>query len=469
MKRILKYSLLLIVFLINQLSFAINDSMMVMGYEDYIGMIKNHHPMARRAELKVEIAERQYASAKGSFDPQINSSMSQKIYENTEYYKIFGTSLKVPAWFGIEVYTGIDMSAGTYLNPERNLPDNGLYYAGISLPLGQDLFIDYRMFELKKADIYLQAGLYEKQLLMNELLMDASVVYWNWFKAYNALRVYEEIYATASIRFEAIKKSALGGDRPFIDTVEAHINLQNRYMAMLTASNDYDNKTKQAATFLWAEGMVPLEITEKLCPPFYENMKVVLYEPNVISLGDSLILNHPKIKMNDNKLDYLALEKRYRQEQLKPQIDLKYNFITEPLSAGTSSASFNNYTWGFEISTPIFLMNERNALKVTKLQMEDNLLAGSMLLADLTYKNYMAANNWKNSADQLMLWQGVAKNYLALFEAEMALFNSGESSIFMINSREMDRINALLKWIDLIVQNQVAVQQYEYSLGIMAE
>ncbi|MBK8927945.1 MAG: TolC family protein [Crocinitomicaceae bacterium] len=461
------YGLLMLLIYMQHASFANIDSNMVMHFEDYIGIIKNHHPMARRAELKVEIAERQYASAKGSFDPEINSSMSQKIYEGTEYYKLFGTSLKVPAWFGIEVYTGIDMSAGTYLNPERNLPENGLYYAGISLPLGQDLFIDYRMFELKKADIYLQASIYEKQVLMNELLMDASVVYWNWFKAYNALKVYEEIYATASIRFDAIKKSALGGDRPFIDTVEAHINLQNRYMGMLTARNDYENKTKQAATYLWAEGIVPLEITEKLSPPFYENIKVCLFEPDAMSAGDSLILNHPKIKMNDNKLDYLALEKRYRQEQLKPQIDLKYNFITEPFSAGTSSASFNNYTWGFEFSTPIFLMDERNALKVTKLQMEDNMLAGSLLLADLTYKNFMAANNWKNSADQLIVWQGVAKNYLELFEAEMALFNAGESSIFMINSREMDRINALLKWIDLIVQNQLAAQQYDYSLGLM--
>ncbi len=461
-------SLILIFFTCQFVLFGQTDSSVVMTPETFLQLVKTNHPMVRKANIKVEIAEKQFAAEKGNFDPVLSSSLSQKYFEQSEYYQLFGAQMKIPAWFGIEVYSGYDFNAGDYLNPERTLPQNGLMYAGVSIPVGRDLFIDYRMFEFKKADLYAQASSYEKQMLLNELLLDASVAYWNWYNAYNAMLIYESAFNTASARYMAVKNSALAGDRPFIDTVEAGIHMQNRYLGFINSKTDFENKGKLVSTFLWTDGFIPLEMSDQIFPVHFETTP--LNEPAFLSIKekDSLLMHHPKMLMVQNKMDYLTLEKKYRQEQLKPQLDLKYNFITEPVNgASANSVSWNNYTWGFEFSSPLFYQQQRNELKETKLKMEDMMMTESMLHTELALNQFTAGNNCKNSADQVTVWQNVTANYTALFQAETQLFSIGESSLFMVNSREMDMINSKLKLIEYTAQNQISEIYHYYSLAIL--
>jgi hypothetical protein len=56
-------------------------------------------------------------------------------------------------------------------------------------------------------------------------------------------------------------------------------------------------------------------------------------------------------------------------------------------------------------------------------------------------------------------------NYEKLWQSEKRLFESGESSLFMINSREMSYINAQLKLNDLSNKYQKASLDAEYSFG----
>lgn len=447
--------------------FSQQDSSVLMSPQDFLSLVKSNHPMVRKADLKVEIAEKTFNAERGNFDPEISSNLAQKYFEGSEYYNLFGAQLKIPAWFGIEVYSGFDMNSGEYINPERTLPDNGLMYAGISIPIGRDLFIDYRMYEFKKADLYLQSSAFERQLLLNELLLDAAKAYWKWFKSYNALRVYERAYSTAFERFNAVKNAALAGDRPYIDTVEANIHVQNRYLGLINARNEFEITGKYLSTFLWVEGFIPLEMSANIRPPFYETTDAKIFAPVSLKESDSLISSHPKLLMVENKMSYLELEKRYRQEQIKPQLDLKYNFLTEPIGSGNANLSTNNYAFGFEFSSSIFLAEERNNLKVTKLKMEDMALNESLLLNDLSAAIFEANNNWRNSADQVVLWNSVTQNYNTLFEAEATMFNTGESSLFMVNSREMDMINSNLKLIEYIANNHLSSIYTYYSLSIL--
>lgn len=466
MKRV---SLFLILFFVSRtILLGQIDSSTVMSPEVFLHLVKTNHPMVRKANIKVEIADRKFSAEIGNFDPVISSDLSQKYFEQSEYYKLFGAEMKIPAWFGIEVYSGFDLNAGDYLNPERSLPENGLLYAGVSIPVGRDLFIDYRMFEFKKADLYVEASTFERQLLLNELLLDASMAYWNWYKAYNAMQIYEAAFQTASERYLAVKNSALAGDRPFIDTVEAGIHMQNRYLGFINSKTDFENKGKLVSTFLWADGFIPLEMSDQIFPVHFES--TTLNEPAFLSIKekDSLLTHHPKMLMIQNKMDYLTLEKKYRQEQLKPQLDLKYNFIAEPINGtGASTVSWNNYTWGFEFSSPLFYQQQRNELKETKLKMEDILMTESMLQTELALNQFTAKNNWQNSADQVVVWQTVAQHYTDLFQAEFQLFSMGESSLFMVNSREMDMINSKLKLIEYTAQNQISEIYHYYSLAIL--
>jgi hypothetical protein len=54
-----------------------------------------------------------------------------------------------------------------------------------------------------------------------------------------------------------------------------------------------------------------------------------------------------------------------------------------------------------------------------------------------------------------------------LWESEKRLFEQGESSLFMMNSREMSMINARLKLNEMIYKNQKALLEADYSFGLL--
>jgi hypothetical protein len=58
-------------------------------------------------------------------------------------------------------------------------------------------------------------------------------------------------------------------------------------------------------------------------------------------------------------------------------------------------------------------------------------------------------------------------NYERLWQSEKRLFDSGESSLFMINSREMSYINAQIKLNEIINKNKKAALDTEYSFGLL--
>ena len=112
------------------------------------------------------------------------------------------------------------------MNPQNTVPENGLYSAGISVPLGQGLFINQRMATLKKARIFQDLTVVQRNILINQILYDAAMAYFKWFKAHNEMRIYTNFLNNATIRFEGIRQQVRAGAVAGIDTVEAKITVQ---------------------------------------------------------------------------------------------------------------------------------------------------------------------------------------------------------------------------------------------------
>jgi hypothetical protein len=83
-------------------------------------------------------------AARGAFDQKLRLTLI-KSNSRTPKYSILNSSFKIPTWYGIEIKAGFDQNEGYYLNPENTVPNAGLTSLGISVPLGQGLFINQRM------------------------------------------------------------------------------------------------------------------------------------------------------------------------------------------------------------------------------------------------------------------------------------------------------------------------------------
>lgn len=438
-------------------------------YEEYMDIVRQHHPLAVQAGLQQDYGKAAVLSSKAGFEPKAQGDLSQKYYGGNQYYSLLDAGLKVPTWFGIELKGGYEQNQGQYLNPQNKVPDEGLWYAGISIPLGQGLFIDERRAELRKARVFLNSTEAERRAMLNELFYDAGKSYWEWFENFNKLQVFKEAVETATSRKEAIIQSVLLGDKPYIDTLEADIQLRNRLLALWEAEMEYQNSSAKLAVFLWQDGNIPLEPSPSIHPPLRDAIQINGSDPDLLQQSDSLIDNHPHYLLYGFKLQDLEIEERWKREQLKPQLDLNYNALTNA-SPDFEDLGYNpsNYKWGLSVSMPILLRKERAGLQITKLKINEAELEQSAKKAELRAKVISGFNLWNTTARQSREYERTVRNYRRLVEGENQLFFSGESSLFMVNSREMAFINAQLKFLELLSKNRKAELNSLYTLGILA-
>jgi len=428
--------------LIKNLLPAQSDSSKILSLDEFYEIISTYHPMAKQAALLVEKGKKQLRSSRGEFDPKVYSTLSEKDFKDKNYYNIQETGVKIPTWYGITLKTAYERNTGIFLNPENNVPGEGLGVFGAEITLGKGLFIDERRANLRKAQIYRESSLMERELLLNNLYFEATVSYWDWVVSYRNLQTYNEAISFSQLRFEGIKNSFLGGDLPAIDTLEAFIQLQDVQLSYITAQSDFINSLNKLSVFLWDENESPIILDQQIVPPTdFENLKPE--EFNLISNNlDSYIENHPKVKILDYKRSSLVIDKRLKAEKLKPSVDLNYNFITTDYNTKFTT---NDFKWGFKFGIPLFLREGRGALAVAKIKIQDNEYSRLFFTTDIKNKVTAQLNQIENLINQFEQYSELIKGYSRLLSTEEVKFQIGESSMFKVNARQLKLLNTQVK------------------------
>tara|TARA_B100000508_G_scaffold102004_1_gene80416 strand:+ start:44800 stop:46173 length:1374 start_codon:yes stop_codon:yes gene_type:complete len=444
----------------------------VLTEDQLIWFVEKYHPVARQGKLLNNRGESSVRSAKGGFDPVLHGNINQKYFDDKNYFSLMNGGLKIPTWYGVELKAGYDQNQGVYLNPENSVPSNGLWYGGVSVTLGQGLFIDQRRATLKKAEIYAASTQSEQRSLMNNLYFDAIKQYWAWVQSWNQYQVYEESVQLALTRFEGVKQSFFLGDRPSIDTLEAFIQVQNRQLSRNQAKLVYQNTTLKLSNYLWYENNTPLEITDSLRPPSTTEMQL----PEAVSsstLQDVLAKlpeSHPEMQLYDYKLDAMDVDRRLKVEGLKPKVNLHYNALNEPVGDSfIGGYRPEDYKWGMEVSFPIFLRKQRGNLQLTKLEIQEVELNQQQSLLALQNNLKSFYNLQLNLQDQVEISSSAVANYNQLLAGERQKFDSGESSLFLVNSREINLIKAQIELVKLIAKYNVARIGLLWSAGNLYE
>jgi outer membrane protein TolC len=427
-------------------------------YNEYLGYVKKYHPMVKSANLEVNSAQANLMMARGGFDPKIEVDFDKKQFKDSEYYSILNSSFKIPTWYGIEVKAGFDNSEGVYLNPQNTLPNQGLTSLGITVPLGQGLLINQRMADLRKAKIQIQLSQAERKLQAIEVLYNASVAYFNWKRNYSEVQLYSEYLKNAEIRFDGVASLIKNGDKPAIDSVEAGIIVRNRKLSLEDSQLKLTKAKLELSNFLWLENNVPLELQDTIIPgEKLENTIKETLKTNELLVETISIENHPKINSLQSKLDILEVERKLKANSLLPKIDLGYHYLSE--QSAWNNTNFNNYKVGVNFSFPVFLRKERGGLQLAKFKIQDTQY--SLDLERVQLKNKINAQQTEiNSLErQRKLINDLVKDYNTMLNSEERLFSFGESSIFLINSRENNLVSSQLS--ELSLENRYLISNAE--------
>lgn len=421
----------------------------ILQFDEYLGFVKKFHPIVKQAELIIDEGQAKLLKSRGAFDPKIEVDYDKKRLKGTEYWDQLNGTFKVPTWFGIELKGAFEQNSGDFLNPEAFVPQDGLYSAGITLPVGKGLLINDRMASLKQAKLFREQAKADRDILLNTILYDASLVYFEWLKAYNELKVFENFLTNAEFRLEGVIKQQEAGEKAQIDVVEARIAVNKRKLSLEQSKIKLINSRLQLSTYLWLENNIPVELQPEVIPDVdSEPIIDVTFNINDLRNDNLVIEDHPKMQSLDFKLKSLDVERRLKANKLLPRLDFEYNFLTETPDV---ARTFNNadYKGGINFSFPLFLRKERGDLRLAKIKINDTKFERDATRVSIINKIDALKQELDSYRSQNDITNQMVTDLAQMLKAEERKFDLGESSLFLVNSRESKLIDGQLKAIEI--------------------
>ena len=451
------------------------DSTRELSQAEFLDLVSRYHPVARQAALNTERNRQEIRQARGAFDPGVSAKYYGKELKDKTYFHDWETALRIPTWFGVDVKAGWDRATGPFVNPQEYTANSGLSYLGLSVPLGQGLLVDERRTALRVAQALSGLAEAERRAIRNKLLLSAAKDYWDWALATERLRLLTLNERVAAVRFAATRQRALAGDLAAIDSVEAQAELQSRQGQRLSARVEAQNAALVASSYLWDEQGRPRELPDGARPqplPTAAAWRPLPPDSLTLLIAQAQLL-HPDLLKTRAKQVQLGLENRLNNNKLLPKINFDYNLLLPGQPFGIEGSpqpfrggySVNNYKIGLSIAQPLFLRAERAKRQLTQIKLTE---AGFQLDNDqrqVSNALQAAANDWQALLEQLRVQQRAVRNYERLREGEIIRFDAGESTVFLVNSREASLLNSRQKLAELQAKYAQTQAQLRYAAG----
>jgi outer membrane protein TolC len=142
---------------------------------------------------------------------------------------------------------------------------------------------------------------------------------------------------------------------------------------------------------------------------------------------------------------------------LLPKIDLGYSYLSEP--SYFDDYKFQDYKVGLNFAFPLFLRKERGSFKIAKFKVQDAQLGLDLERVQLKNKINAQQIEITSLLKQEDIISDLVKDNNTMLTSEERLFSFGESSIFLINTRENNLVISQLSKIN--VENRFFVSNAE--------
>lgn len=442
---------------------------MTLSEEQVSEIVRRYHPISKQADISVEKSKTDITIAKGNFDPVLQNQTAKKTFDGTNYYYYNRPEFSIPTWFGAEIRGGIEYLSGNRINPEETRGETS--YFGISMPVVKNFLMDKRRADLQKAKIIKEATQTEKRSILNTLQRDALHTYWNWVQQYQIYSIISHAVTVNEKRMELIRITYKLGDRPAIDTTEALAQLQSFELLKSQAWVEFQNAGLELSVYLWTSNTEPYYLPETVTPAD-STSTTGEKNPGLPELDSllSAIKQHPELMQYSYKQKMLDIEKKLKFQELLPTVNLEYNQLGKGYNMFKTAAApllENNFQYGIKLGIPLRLSQGRGEYKKVRFKITETNLQQSLKQLQMENKAKGYFNELVALKKQVTIQEKAYSNYLLLQRAEELRFQSGESSLFLINARENKALESLQKLVELKTKYYKTLNSLKWAAGIL--
>jgi outer membrane protein TolC len=156
-------------------------------------------------------------------------------------------------------------------------------------------------------------------------------------------------------------------------------------------------------------------------------------------------------------VDILSVDRKLKSNNLLPKIDVGYTYLSEP--DAFDNYRFEDYKVGMNFYFPLFLRKERGDLKIAKFKVQESKFTLELEKVQLTNKIKAQKTEIQSLQKQRVFIKSLVTDNTTMLNSEERLFSFGESSMFLINSRENNLVTAQLA--DIALENRFFISNSE--------
>jgi outer membrane protein len=427
-------------------------------FDTFFDVVRRNHPVVRQARLIEEGADGDVTSAIGNFEPKVEAAWAQKRLGSTPaspqtlYYNTADIAVKIPTPFGADFKVGYERATGQFVNPQISTSVGGLFSAGFSVPLGQRILTDERRNALRVARAMRDVAQAERRGMTNKLLFSAAKAYSEWFSSALQLQVIREGVRLADVRYIGITQRVRAGDAAGIDSIEAAAELNRRRAQLVGAEQAYFTAKMDLTSYLWDVRGQPQDLAPSNVPSDSGLGRVTLDSASVPTLLGRVLAAHPDVLKAEGKFDEAAANRSLARQAMIPLVSADIAALRGRTGAFDVTEALNrdaNFKGEVNFSSPLLFFKERGKFRSTDAKADRADLELLATRRDVTLLVRTAINDLSQFEAQLALQRDAVRLFRILSAGEQAKFDAGESTLFLVNTRERAVLDEEIKLVAL--------------------
>ena len=404
-----------------------------MAWSEFVATAVERAQDVRVAEAKVAEARAKRMSAFAAFEPKVNLSSEGKDYGNDLQYRLDLAEARVGLPGGIDLVGGAAQGTGAFINPERKTPTEGLVNLGISAPLGGALVFSDRQYEWGASTRNLEIAEAKLDRTERTAILNAVKVYTFWQAQSEVQGAVDEALAVAAERLRLVREAFRLGERSEMDTLEAYLSWVDRRADAAMQANLTAGAIADVEQLLRGADTAGVNLTD--VKP--QSLPVVLGSVSVPTEPG----NVPELEMVNSALrrERLATTTAWAQWLPAPYVDYRM------LQWGGSAWNPEAVQWRVALTVPLFNQRARAELSGAQARLRAAQANATATQNQFDIVRVQLAQQVQALDSELKALTASETAAYALLQQERRRFALGESTMFILASRETKYLEAVQK------------------------
>ena len=431
----------------------------VLSLDEVLQSAETAYPLLLATIQERAMAEGKSLSAEGAFDTKLSAKSGSNqfgFYRNREN----GAEISQPLQnWGAELFGGYKRGQGNFGPWEEDVLtlSRGEWSGGLRMSLLRNRETDERRTELALARLSIEladASIDQRRL---RVLEAASKSYWDWVSAGHRLSVVEDLLRIADERHAQVQESVAAGQIAAIEIADNQRAVLERRSAVVAAERDLQTAQLELSLFYRDAAGRPQVADRDMLPEFPEP-ETISADQRGADLARALVLR-PEIAGTLVKVRQANAGLRLARNGLLPEVDVTERYGRDA-GVGSITKRGDEFVASLSITTPFQRRKAKgeSAIQQAKLvQLEQELrFARNRVLVEV--RTALAALD--AALQRLELARAEMDVARQLADAERERFDLGDSTLFVVNLRELSAAGAGLKVVAALTDSHKSMATY---------